>query len=222
MIILVVEDEPKIASFLQKGLEAEGYTVHVASDGEQGFELAQVNDYDLVVLDIMLPKRDGISLCRDLRADGSNVPVLMVTARDAVSQRVEGLDSGADDYLTKPFAFDELLARVRALLRRGGARRPPTLRAADLSLDTVTHEVRRGDRSIELTVLEYRLLHYLMRNQGRVLNRALIEEHVWGNTVDSFTNAVDVYISKLRKKIDRDSDARLIHTVRGIGYVLRE
>ncbi len=221
MTILVVEDEARIASFLRKGLEAEGYAVHLAADGQHGLELAQINDYDLILLDIMLPKRDGISLCRELRGEGKDTPILMMTARDAVSERVQGLDSGADDYLTKPFAFDELLARVRALLRRGGARHPPKLQAANLNLDPVTHEVCRGERPIELTALEYRLLHYLMQNQGRVLNRSLIEEHVWGNTVDSFTNTVDVYISKLRKKVDHGADVKLIHTVRGIGYVLK-
>jgi DNA-binding response OmpR family regulator len=221
MIILVVEDETRIASFLKRGLEAEGYTVHLAADGQSGLEFARLTDYDLILLDLMLPKRDGISLCRELRADESDTPILMVTARDTVLERVQGLDSGADDYLTKPFAFDELLARVRALLRRGRVRRSSRLQAADLRLDPVSHKVCRGDRTIELTALEYRLLHYLMQNQGRVLNRSLIEEHVWGNTVDSFTNAVDVYISKLRKKIDRGARSRLIHTVRGIGYVLR-
>lgn len=222
MLILIVEDEHKIASFVRKGLEAEGYTVDVAYDGEQGLRLAEMNDYDLILLDIMLPKLDGVTLCRRLREEGEDTPVLMLTAKDAVPDRVRGLDSGADDYLTKPFAFDELLARVRALLRRGGPKVPPKLQVADLILDPSTQEVRRGGRLIQLTNLEYRLLHYLMQNTGRVLNRTLIEEHVWGSSFDSFTNTVDVYISKLRKKIDQEADKKLIHTVRGIGYVLRE
>ncbi len=222
MLILIVEDEHKIASFVRKGLEAEGYTVDVAYDGEQGLRLAEMNDYDLILLDIMLPKLDGVTLCRRLREEGEDTPVLMLTAKDAVPDRVRGLDSGADDYLTKPFAFDELLARVRALLRRGGPKVPPKLQVADLILDPSTQEVRRGGRPIQLTNLEYRLLHYLMQNAGRVLNRTLIEEHVWGSSFDSFTNTVDVYISKLRKKIDQETDKKLIHTVRGIGYVLKE
>lgn len=221
MIILIVEDERKIASFIKKGLGAEGYTVDVAYDGERGLALAAANDYDLIILDIMLPKLDGVTLCRELRAEGKETPILMLTAKDAMEDRVQGLDSGADDYLTKPFAFEELVARVRALLRRGGPKSPPQLQVADLILNPVTREVHRAGQLIQLTNLEYRLLHYLMRNTGRVLSRTLIEEHVWGSSFDSFTNAVDVYISKLRKKVERGFDKRLIHTVREIGYVLR-
>jgi len=221
MIVLIIEDERKIASF-KKGLEAEGYTADVAYDGERGLALAEANDYDLIILDIMLPKLDGVALCQELRAEGKETPILMLTAKDAIADRVQGLDSGADDYLTKPFAFEELVARMRALLRRGGPKSPPQLRVADLVLDPVTREVRRAGQLIALTNLEYRLLHYLMQNRGRVLSRTLIEEHVWGSSFDSFTNAVDVYISKLRKKIDRGFGKRLIHTVREIGYVLRE
>jgi len=222
MLILIVEDERKIASFIRKGLEAEGYTVDAAYDGEQGLALAEANDYDLILLDIMLPKLDGVTLCRELREEGKEIPILMLTAKDAVADRVQGLDSGADDYLTKPFAFDELLARVRALLRRGGPKTLPKLQMADLVLDPSTREVQRAGQLIQLTNLEYRLLHYLMQNTGRVLSRTLIEEHVWGSSFDSFTNAVDVYISKLRKKIDWGFDKELIYTVREIGYVLKE
>jgi len=222
MLILIVEDERKIASFIKKGLDAEGYRVDIAYDGEEGLRVAQINDYDLILLDIMLPKLDGVTLCGHLREEGKETPILMLTARDAISDRVLGLDAGADDYLTKPFAFDELLARVRALLRRGGPKIPPKLQVADLILDPSTQEVQRGERLIQLTSLEYRLLSYLMHNTGRVLNRALIEEHVWGSSFDTFTNTVDVYISKLRKKIDQEADKKLIHTVRGIGYVLKE
>lgn len=222
MNILVVEDEPKIAAFITKGLKNEGYLVDVATDGEEGVYLGQTNDYDLVILDLMLPKLSGLHVCQELRADGKSMPVLMLTARDAIGDRVEGLDSGADDYLTKPFAFDELVARVRALLRRSGPARPPLLQTGDLTLDPVSHDVRRAGRSIELTPLEYRLLHYLMVNVGRVLPRTLIEEHVWGSGFDSFANVVDVYISKVRKKVDRGSDKRLIRTVRGVGYTLKE
>jgi heavy metal response regulator len=222
MIILIVEDERGIASFIKKGLGAEGYTVDVAYDGERGLALAEANNYDLIILDIMLPKLDGVAVCRVLREEEKDTPILMLTAKDAIGDRVQGLDSGADDYLTKPFAFEELLARVRALLRRGGPKALPKLQVADLVLNPVTHEVQRGGRVVELTVLEYRLLHYLMRNVGRVLSRTLIEEHVWGNAADSFTNIVDVYVSKLRKKVDQESEKKLIHTVREIGYVLKE
>ncbi len=222
MLILIVEDERKIASFVKKGLEAEGYAVDTAYDGERGLIMAEENDYDLILLDVMLPKLDGVNLCRRLHEEGKDIPILMLTAKDAISDRVRGLDSGADDYLTKPFAFDELVARVRALLRRGGPKTPPTLRVADLTLDPITQEVHRGNRAVQLTNLEYRLLRYLMQNTRRVLSRTLIEEHVWGSSFDSFTNTVDVYISKLRKKIDHKAEKKLIHTVRGIGYVLKE
>jgi heavy metal response regulator len=222
MLILIVEDERKIASFVKKGLEAEGYVADTAYDGERGLIMAEENNYDLILLDVMLPKLDGVSLCRKLHEEGKNIPILMLTAKDAVSDRVKGLDSGADDYLTKPFAFDELVARVRALLRRGGAKTPPRLQVADLTLDPITQEVTRGGRAVSLTNLEYRLLQYLMQNEKRVLSRTLIEEHVWGSSFDSFTNTVDVYIGKLRKKIDHKADRKLIHTVRGIGYVIRE
>jgi heavy metal response regulator len=222
MRILVVEDEQKVASFIQKGLEEEGHAVDVALDGEDGLSKALDGVHDLVVLDIMLPKRDGLSVLREVRNRRLQTPVLLLTARDAVPDRVTGLDAGADDYLVKPFAFDELLARIRALLRRRGGDRLAVLAAADLTLDPAAREVRRAGKKIELTAKEYALLEYLLRNKGRVLNRSLIAQHVWDYDFDSSTNVIDVYINYLRKKVDADFTPRLIHTVRGAGYVLRE
>jgi DNA-binding response OmpR family regulator len=222
MNILVIEDEPKISKFLKKGLETEGYLVDAAMDGEEGLRLAQTNDYDAVVLDLMLPKLDGLSVCRELRASEVLTPILMLTARDGVSDRVTGLDVGADDYLTKPFAFEEFLARLRALVRRGGSSTPPVLQISDLTLNPATHTVERSGNALDLSPTEFRLLHYLMMNAGRALPRTLIEEHVWGSQFDRFTNAVDVYISKLRSKIDKDRDIQLIRTVRNIGYTIKE
>jgi heavy metal response regulator len=222
MHILVVEDEEKVASFIQRGLEAEHYSVDVAHDGETGLARALERAYDLVVLDIMLPKRDGFGVVRELRARGSRVPVLLLTARAAVSDRVSGLDLGADDYLTKPFAFDELLARVRALLRRGSAGPGPTLTLADLSLDPATRLVTRGERRIELTAREHALLEFFLRNPGRVLSRSVIAQHVWGVDFDTFTNVIDVYVNYLRRKIDDAFEPKLLHTVRGAGYVLKD
>ena len=219
--ILVVEDERKIREFLHRGLEEEGYTVEVAEDGEAAFELASGNAYELIVLDLLLPRRDGLAVCRALRAGRITTPVLMLTARDAVPDRVAGLDVGADDYLTKPFAFEELLARIRALLRRERMVQPPVLRVADLALDPATRTVTRQDRTVELTNREYQLLHLLMRHPGQVLNRAMIEERVWGYDFDRGSNVVDAYIRLLRRKIDRGYPTRLIYTVRGAGYVLR-
>jgi two-component system, OmpR family, copper resistance phosphate regulon response regulator CusR len=221
VVILVVEDERKIREFLRRGLEEEGYTVKVAADGEAGFELASGNAYDLIVLDLLLPRRDGLDVCRALRAGGVTTPVLMLTARDTVTDRVTGLDVGADDYLTKPFAFEELLARIRALLRREGTARPPVLRVADLVLDPATRTVTRRGQTVDLTNREYQLLHLLMRHPGQVLGRALIEERVWGYDFDSGSNVVDAYIRLLRRKIDRGYPTQLIHTVRGAGYALR-
>ena len=222
MNILVVEDEPKISKFLKKGLETEGYLVDAAMDGEEGLRLAQTNDYDAVVLDLMLPKLDGMSVCRELRASEVLTPILMLTARDGVSDRVTGLDVGADDYLTKPFAFEEFLARLRALVRRGGSSTPPVLQISDLTLNPATHTVERSGDALDLSPTEFRLLHYLMMNAGRALPRTLIEEHVWGSQFDRFTNTVDVYISKLRSKVDKDRDIQLIRTVRNIGYTIKE
>jgi DNA-binding response OmpR family regulator len=221
MRILIIEDEKKVASFIRRALEAEQHTVDVAHDGDRGLERARDGAYDLVVLDVMLPKQDGFAVLRALRAEGRDVPVLLLTARAGVADRVAGLDLGADDYLPKPFAIAELLARVRALLRRGSPA-APVLTAGDLTLDPATREVTRGKRRIELTPREHALLEFLLRNKGRVLGRALIAQHVWGVDFDTFTNVIDVYVNYLRRKIDADGEPKLLHTVRGVGYVLRD
>ncbi len=222
MRILVVEDEKKVASFIKRGLEEEGFTVDVAYDGEEGRYMAETNPYDLILMDVMLPKKDGLTVIRELREQDINSPVLCLTAKDTVDDIVSGLDSGSDDYLTKPFAFAELLARVRALLRRGTQDRGAEIYFADLRLDPVAHKVWRGGKEIELTAKEYALLEYFMRNANQTLTRTMIAEHVWDYTFDSFTNIIDVYVNYLRKKIDKDFDKKLIHTVRGAGYVLKE
>jgi heavy metal response regulator len=221
MRILVIEDEKKIASFIKRGLKEEGHMVDVAYDGEEGYRLSGENDYDLILLDIMIPKRDGISLCRQLRDDGVTTPVLMLTAKDSVQDKVTGLDSGADDYLTKPFAFEELLARSRALMRK---RSPITtkLQIGDLVLDLISHRVTRTGKEIVLTMKEYALLEYLMRNAGSVVTRTMITEHVWDIDFDTSTNVIDVYINYLRNKIDSGQEKKLIHTVRGRGYLLKD
>jgi len=218
--ILVVEDERKVANFIRQGLAEEGHTVEVAADGAAALDLLEGPPYDLVVLDLMLPKVDGFEILKLARARRLATPVLVLTARDSVADKVRGLDLGADDYLTKPFSFDEFLARVRALLRRGAAA-GPVLRLADLTLDPSTREVRRGVRRITLTVREHALLEYFMRNAGRVLTRPMLAEHVWGLDFDAESNIVDVYVGYLRRKIDGAGDARLLHTVRGAGYALR-
>jgi heavy metal response regulator len=222
MRILVVEDEKKVASFIQRGLEGEGFSVDVANDGESGVELGIQNNYDLILMDIMLPKMDGLQAVKALREKGVPSPVLCLTAKDTVEDIVAGLDSGSDDYLTKPFAFAELLARVRALVRRGTQERGAEITYADLRLDPVAHKVWRSDQEIDLTAKEYALLEFFMRNPETTLTRTMIAEHVWDYTFDSFTNIIDVYVNYLRKKVDRDFSKRLIHTVRGIGYVLKE
>lgn len=222
MRILVVEDEKKVARFIQQALEEERYTVDVAFDGEEGERLALEQPYDLLVLDVMLPKKSGVELTRTHRAAGRSTPILMLTAKTAVEDRVEGLDSGADDYLTKPFAVAELLARVRSLLRRGTAEKSTILSIADLELDTVTHKARRDGKAVELTVKEYALLEFLLRNKERVLSRTVISEHIWDYSFDTGTNLIDVYVNHLRNKIDTGYPTKLIHTVRGVGYVMRE
>lgn len=222
MRVLVVEDEKKVASFIKRGLEEESFSVDVAYDGEEGLDMAANNPYDVILMDLMLPKKDGLSVIRELRERDIVTPVLCLTAKDAVEDIVEGLETGSDDYLTKPFAFGELLARVKALLRRTSKDRGAEIFFADLRLDPVSHKVWRSDKEIDLTAKEYGLLEYFMRNPNEVLTRAMIAEHVWDYTFDSFTNIIDVYVNYLRKKVDRDYDTKLIHTVRGVGYVLKE
>ena len=221
MRILVVEDERKVAAFVRQGLVEEGHVVEVAADGEAALDaVAGGPPYDLVVLDVMLPRRDGLSVLKTLRARRVQAPVLLLTARDGVADKVAGLDAGADDYLAKPFAFEELLARVRALLRRGRGATEPVLRLEDLSLDPATRLVVRGGRRISLTAREYALLEYFLRNTGRVLTRPMITQHVWGMDFDPESNIVDVYVGYLRRKIDADGEPRLLQTVRGAGYSL--
>lgn len=222
MRVLVVEDEPKIAGFISQGLREEHYAVDVATDGEEALEWINLVPFDLIVLDVMIPKRDGMSVCRELRQRGIRTPVLMLTARDTVDDRVIGLDSGADDYLVKPFAFRELLARLRALIRRPPMTHDSTLRFADLALDTQTHTAYRGEQSIELTAKEYSILELLMRRPGHVLSRTTIAEHAWNYEFWSESNVVDVYIRNLRRKLDDGWSTKLIHTVRGVGYKLAE
>jgi len=221
MRILVVDDDRRLCAVIKRGLLEEAYAVDLAYEGEEGAYLAEVNPYDLIILDIMLPNKDGIQVCRELRAKKVNTPILMLTAKDTVEDRVKGLDTGADDYLVKPFAFSELLARVRALLRREGMLKSPELRVGDLILNTLTRQVWRGQRPIELTTKEYVILEYLMRHPNAVVTRTMIEEHAWDYDFDSLSNLVDVYIRRLRRKIDDEKDDGLIQTVRGAGYRLK-
>jgi DNA-binding response OmpR family regulator len=222
MRILLVEDDVDLAQFIRKGLKEEQYAVDVANDGEAGLALALDNPYDLVILDIMLPKLDGLTVCRRIRDKGISTPVLLLTARNTVETKVSGFDTGADQFLAKPFAFVELLARVRALLRRGSSQQLAYLQAADLRLDPASHRVWRADHEIALTNKEYALLEYLLRNKNRVLTRTAIIEHVWDISYDPMTNIVDAHIRALRAKIDRDYSPPLIATVRGAGYMLEE
>lgn len=222
MRILVVEDDRKVARFVRQGLCEEGHAVEVAKDGSEALDFVLAEPaYDLIILDVMLPGQDGFGVLTTLRAHKVAVPVLMLTARDSVTDKVAGLDLGADDYLTKPFAFEEFLARVRALLRRRDADRAPVLRIDDLTVDPSTRRVTRGDRRIEVTARQYALLEYFLRNVGRVLTRQMIAQHVWGLAFDAESNVIDVYVGYLRRKIERDRERRLLHTVRGAGYVLQ-
>ena len=220
MRILLVEDESRVAGFIAKGLREQAYAVDIAGDGEQALYQAAVNQYDIVILDVMLPVKDGHTVCRELRASGFRTPILMLTARGAVDDRVEGLDSGADDYLAKPFDFKELLARLRALLRRSAALRPQVLRVADLTLNTASHAAARAGKPVSLTAKEYALIEFLVLNQGRVVGREQIGQHVWDENFDPLSNVIDVYIKRLRAKLDTGFSRRLIHTRRGEGYIL--
>lgn len=221
MIILIVEDEVKITRFIKKGLEMEHYSVEVAYDGEEALAKAEVNNYDLIVLDIMLPKVDGFAVCRQLRDKKIETPIIMLTARDMVEDRIKGLDAGADDYLVKPFAFGELLARIRALLRREKTVKNTMLQIDDLTLDPSTHEVMRNNKEIPLSNKEYRLLDYMMRRPGYVCTRTMIGEHIWGYNFIDESNVIDVYISYLRRKIDSGHRNKLIHTIRDVGYKIQ-
>jgi DNA-binding response OmpR family regulator len=219
MRILLVEDEPRVAHFIAKGLREQSYAVDIASDGDAALYKVGIDNYDLIVLDVMLPLRDGFDVCRELRRDGVTTPVLMLTARDAVDDRVAGLDAGADDYLSKPFDFKELLARLRALLRRQESLRTEFLRVDDLTINTMNHTVQRSGRSISLTAKEYSLLEFFVLNEGRLVGRDEIGRHVWDENFDPFSNVIDVYVRRLRKKIDEGSGRPLIHTRRREGYV---
>jgi two-component system, OmpR family, copper resistance phosphate regulon response regulator CusR len=220
MRLLLVEDDARIARFVAKGLREQAYAVDVASTGEDALYQAAINTYDLVILDVMIPGRNGFEVCRELRKSGQRMPILMLTARDAVEDRITGLDHGADDYLTKPFEFRELLARLRALLRRSGELRPAKITVADLVLDTAAQSVSLAGRSVTLTAKEYALLEFLARNAGRVVGRAEIAEHVWDESFDPFSNLIEVYVNRVRRKIDADSTKPLLHTRRGAGYLL--
>lgn len=222
MRILVVEDEKKVASFIKKGLEEDYYSVDLALDGKEGSKLAASEEYDLIILDIMLPYKDGLTILKEIRNEKIITPVLMLTAKDTVVDRVIGLDSGADDYLAKPFAFDELLARVRALLRRNSSEKDVVLKVLDLKLDTQSHKAYRNDKEILLTPKEYAILEYLMRNKNRVISRIKLSEHVYDYHFDSDTNVIDVYINKLRNKIDRGFDKPILYTIRGVGYTVKD
>ena len=223
MRLLLVEDDIKIASFIEKGFKAAGYAVDRAEDGERGLDLALTEPYDVAIIDIMLPKVDGLSLIRKLRSKKIATPVIILSAKDSVDDRIRGLETGSDDYLTKPFSFSELLARVQALIRRSsGITEPTRLTFSTLSMDLITREVAREGKGIDLQPLEFSLLEYLMRNAGRVVSKTMIMEHVWDYNFDPMTNVVEARVSRLRDKVDKGFSEKLIHTVRGVGYVIRE
>ena len=222
MRLLLVEDDPKIASFILQGFKAAGFAVDHAPDGEEGLYLATTEPYDAAIIDIMLPKLDGLVLIERMRQAKRNVPVIILSAKDSIDDRVTGLQAGGDDYLTKPFAFSELLARVQALIRRAsGATEPTRLQTGDLAIDLLTREVQRGEHKIDLQPLEFSLLEYLMRNAGKVVSKTMIMEHVWNYNFDPQTNVVEARICRLRDKIDKEFESKLIHTKRGVGYVLQ-
>ena len=222
MRILLVEDDARVASFIRRGLREERYTVDIGKDGEDALFLAQTGEYDLIVLDVLLPKRNGLDVLKTLRSERNTTPILMLTARDELSDKVKGLDAGADDYLTKPFRFDELLARIRALLRRRGDMVPTVLKAADLELDALHHRVTRGKQALDLTNREYALLEFLLRHTNQVVSRTALAEHVWEHDFDPLSNVIDVHIARLRRKIDHGFRIKLLHTLRGSGYVLQD
>lgn len=222
MRILLVEDELKMASFIRKGLKQENYVVDVVYNGDDALQEANANDYDLIILDIMLPGKDGIFVCKELRKCSINTPILLLTARDALEDKVQGLDSGADDYLTKPFPFEEFLARVRSLIRRDAQRKVTKIKVADLELDQLSHEVKRAGKKISLTAKEYALLEHFILNANRLVTKTNLTEHVWDRNFDSFSNTVEVYVNFLRKKIDKGFSKPLLHTLYGRGYILSE
>ncbi len=222
MKILVIEDQPKVSSFIKKGLEEESYIVDVVNNGQDGIDYAINAPYDLILLDILLPIKDGFQVCQEIRGNNISTPILMLTAKDVVEDKIKGLNAGADDYLTKPFSFAELLARIRALLRRGTSITSHLIQIQNIELDTVKHQAKCNEKLIELTTKEYTLLEYFMRNPNIVLTRTMIAENVWGLNFDTETNIIDVYINRLRNKISQESPNKFIHTLRGRGYVLKE
>ncbi len=222
MRILLVEDDSRVASFIKRGLREENYAVDVAKDGEEAIYMAQAGPYDLMILDLLLPKKSGLEVLKTLRGEKVTIPTLILTAKDEMDDRVKGLDAGADDYLTKPFGFDELLARIRALLRRRGDMVPTLLKVGELELDTLRHKARRGGKELELTSREYALLEYLMRHADRVVTRTMLAEHVWEQDFDPLSNVIDVHIARLRRKVDNDFRKKYLQTMRGTGYTLKD